>query len=120
MILRITCLLYVVVTKKIVELHGGTVSVISAGEGEGSTFTVRLPCVLAPDSELHLPANRDGYDDLASSALVHPYESLPPPTKDRRSVHCPQLLTEDPSAVPPAEETGIDTVVQQHNCTRRI
>ncbi|MBF8261103.1 MAG: hypothetical protein HW376_632, partial [candidate division NC10 bacterium] len=30
-------------TKLLVELHGGTIEVASAGEGQGSTFTVRLP-----------------------------------------------------------------------------
>jgi two-component system, sensor histidine kinase len=30
--------------RKIVELHGGEVSVVSAGPGQGSEFTVRLPC----------------------------------------------------------------------------
>ena len=32
-----------VVVKGIVELHGGTVSVYSAGKGQGSTFTIELP-----------------------------------------------------------------------------
>jgi PAS domain S-box-containing protein len=30
-------------TKLLVELHGGTIEAASAGEGQGSTFTVRLP-----------------------------------------------------------------------------
>ncbi|MFQ5883022.1 MAG: ATP-binding protein, partial [Candidatus Methylomirabilales bacterium] len=30
-------------TKKLVELHGGTIRVESPGEGQGSTFTVTLP-----------------------------------------------------------------------------
>ena len=31
------------IVRHLVELHGGTVSADSAGEGHGSTFTVRLP-----------------------------------------------------------------------------
>ena len=31
------------VTKRLVELHGGSIQVASGGEGRGSTFTVRLP-----------------------------------------------------------------------------
>jgi len=36
--------------KSLTELHGGTVQVDSPGEGQGSTFTVRLP--LAPETAL--------------------------------------------------------------------
>ena len=35
------------IVKQIVELHGGTVQADSAGEGQGATFTVRLPLALA-------------------------------------------------------------------------
>ena len=35
--------------RRLVELHGGTVVASSAGEGLGSTFTVRLPQIPAPD-----------------------------------------------------------------------
>ena len=34
--------------KQLVELHGGSVSVASAGPGHGSEFTVRLPAVVEP------------------------------------------------------------------------
>ncbi|MEX2221019.1 MAG: ATP-binding protein [Candidatus Rokuibacteriota bacterium] len=37
--------------KRLVELHGGSVAVWSAGPGQGSEFTVRLPAVAAPRSE---------------------------------------------------------------------
>jgi nitrogen-specific signal transduction histidine kinase len=36
------------ISKAIVELHGGELSVVSTGRDQGSTFTVRLPVVLAP------------------------------------------------------------------------
>jgi len=31
------------IARHIVELHGGTIHVSSAGEGKGSTFVVRIP-----------------------------------------------------------------------------
>jgi signal transduction histidine kinase len=31
--------------KRMVELHGGTITAASSGTGEGSTFTLRLPLV---------------------------------------------------------------------------
>ncbi len=39
------------IVRQLVELHGGKVFATSAGEGQGATFTVRLP-LLAPASEL--------------------------------------------------------------------
>ena len=32
--------------RSLVELHGGTVTASSAGTGQGSTFTIRMPCLL--------------------------------------------------------------------------
>jgi len=42
--------------KKLVELHGGAVEVSSAGQGQGSTFTVRLPLLAAPAGTATAPA----------------------------------------------------------------
>ena len=37
------------ITRQLVELHGGTIAVASAGRGHGATFTIQLPC-LADDA----------------------------------------------------------------------
>jgi PAS domain S-box-containing protein len=46
------------VTKKLVELHGGTIEARSEGLGRGSEFVVRMPCVVASSaSALATPAS---------------------------------------------------------------
>jgi signal transduction histidine kinase/ActR/RegA family two-component response regulator len=42
------------IVRHLVELHGGTVSVASSGEGQGATFTVQVPLMSTP-----LKANQD-------------------------------------------------------------
>lgn len=46
--------------KSLVELHAGSVACQSAGSGSGSTFTVRLPCLI------------DAIDDAAPHASIEP------------------------------------------------
>ena len=49
------------IVKNLVELHGGSVRVLSAGEGQGSTFIVSLP-VVAVDPGHNLPLSRRAED----------------------------------------------------------
>ncbi|WP_315791836.1 ATP-binding protein [Fischerella sp. JS2] len=41
------------IVRHLVELHGGTVQAESPGEGQGATFTVRLPLMLTQNTTLH-------------------------------------------------------------------
>jgi signal transduction histidine kinase len=36
------------IAKQLIELHGGSIGASSLGEGHGATFTLRIPCSLAP------------------------------------------------------------------------
>jgi len=56
------------IVRQIVELHGGTVAVDSLGEGQGATFTVRLP--LAPRSH-ELPAIEQPSDSTGDLSGIH-------------------------------------------------
>jgi CheY-like chemotaxis protein len=49
--------------RHLVELHGGTVEASSAGQGQGATFTVKLPVAIA---------RADGEDGSAARSRVHP------------------------------------------------
>jgi PAS domain S-box-containing protein len=39
------------VAKRLVEMHGGTIHASSAGDGHGSTFQIRLPRIVEPESQ---------------------------------------------------------------------
>ncbi len=60
------------IVRHLVELHGGTVSAESEGEGKGSTFTVELPNMEGRKSEVSLPFGKE--------VGVEPAVSLPPST----------------------------------------
>lgn len=54
----------------LVELHGGVVQVDSAGLGHGSTFTVKLPCTVAPGQDLVAPGSPALQPSAALRVLV--------------------------------------------------
>ncbi|WP_445302384.1 MULTISPECIES: PAS domain-containing protein [unclassified Microcoleus] len=56
------------IVQQIVELHGGTVTVDSFGEGQGATFTVRIP--LAPRYR-ELPAIEQPHDSTGDLSGIH-------------------------------------------------
>ena len=59
------------IVRQLVELHGGTVGVDSAGEGQGARFTVRLPLQPAlPDWRLAPVTASGGEDDDAAAAAL--------------------------------------------------
>ena len=63
------------IVKHLVEQHGGTISVTSAGEGQGASFTVRLPRhdakLPAPSSALPLaPASHGAAHDLSGVQVL--------------------------------------------------
>ena len=103
-IIALSVCLSLAVTKKIVELHGGTVFVVSTGEGEGSTFTVRLPCIIAPDIDLPLLAagdSREGYyhrDDDQSSCALGRTVDRPMPFAVDSSGESPHLIEDHTAA----------------------
>ncbi|HEY2827971.1 MAG TPA: ATP-binding protein [Pirellulales bacterium] len=72
------------IVKQLVELHGGSVRVKSAGEGQGSSFIVHLPLTV-----IHGPANQEN--------RVHPRTSSPeaPPIQPIRLDGIKVLVVDD-------------------------
>lgn len=72
------------IVKQLVELHGGSVRVSSAGEGQGSTFTIQLPLTpLRPDS------------DEGSMAAQQEAPSAPTPKTSRSLAGISVLMVDD-------------------------
>ncbi len=56
--------------KGLIEMHGGTVTAASAGPGQGSTFTVRLPVVILASERTAAPVDLEGRSGPARRILV--------------------------------------------------
>ena len=73
------------ITKGIVDLHGGVIEVYSAGEGLGSTFTVRIPMirVVSVASDQFDTSKSDG----TSSSIISPLEKLESESSNKKQIH---------------------------------
>ena len=59
------------VSKLILGLHGGAISVFSEGEGKGSTFTITLPAILQqPSANTHPTEKAETEPDTAEDSLL--------------------------------------------------
>jgi signal transduction histidine kinase/CheY-like chemotaxis protein len=58
------------IVRNLVELHGGTVEAKSPGEGQGSTFIVRLPIQIVHDEKIPPSTEDGGKPRMATSAAV--------------------------------------------------
>jgi len=56
--------------QRLVELHGGTVAAASAGLGQGSTFTVRLPASVQPPGVAHAAVVDEAFAPRATAAAA--------------------------------------------------
>ena len=65
------------IVRHIVEMHGGTVDVASAGEGQGATFRVRLPLMVVQPERVEMrrehprTERREALTELGSLAGIH-------------------------------------------------
>jgi PAS domain S-box-containing protein len=55
------------ITKELVELHGGTITATSEGEGRGATFVIRLPITAMLDNARKTPAEHPETGDADSA-----------------------------------------------------
>jgi signal transduction histidine kinase len=58
------------IVRHLVELHGGTVEASSSGEGQGATFTVRVPVRQPSAAAPEVPARAPAADSAAGAALT--------------------------------------------------
>ncbi|HWA77075.1 MAG TPA: response regulator [Polyangiaceae bacterium] len=64
------------IVKHLVELHGGQVSVASEGEGQGATFTVRLPIASLRPPAISRPAQANSRGQPGSGTMLEPKAEL--------------------------------------------
>ncbi|HVF89648.1 MAG TPA: ATP-binding protein [Blastocatellia bacterium] len=75
------------IVRHLVELHGGTVSVFSEGEGKGATFKIDLPLWVTQDMDLYKPDEKRDPEPRATPGL----DTITAPSLDDLSI----LLVDD-------------------------
>lgn len=83
------------IVRHLVEMHGGTVSAESEGEGRGATFILRLP-LIAARSTGDLPPQRS--DQLSSNDVEPVFASRSKPTSDNLKLSGIRVLIVDDEA----------------------
>jgi PAS domain S-box-containing protein len=87
------------IVRHLVELHGGTVSVESAGVAQGSTFAVRLPAMTPPGADAapraHLASDAASATTTADDV---PNGDAPPPPRGRLEGVKVLVVDDDPDA----------------------
>ena len=85
--------------KKLTELHGGTVSVESAGAGLGSEFTVRLPLVTPPPAEVPAPARESRRTQSIAIVEDNPSVAVALQAALEQAGHSVSLFADGPSTL---------------------
>jgi CheY-like chemotaxis protein len=103
--------------RSLVELHGGSVTASSGGPGHGSTFTVRIPCLLQPAAPAAAgpvapavgDASQQGLKVLVVDDNVDAAETLA--TVLQMTGHQTHTVHEGPLVVQAAREFGPDVIL---------
>jgi CheY-like chemotaxis protein len=78
--------------KRLVQMHGGTISVRSDGEGRGSEFEVRLPTILQPQTTEAEPAK---VEPVQAESAPPPASQAPPAAASAKSAKRRRILVVD-------------------------
>jgi len=111
------------IVRQLVELHGGTVHAASRGEGQGATFTVKLPLVgvynLAHPLGMGVAVAQKGSDDVASDLSMVPSGSMASTIVSRYSPPVGHPTSEGTVAAEPSILAGLRVLVVEDEADAR-
>ena len=100
------------VSKGIIDLHGGTLSVYSEGEGRGCIFTLTLPMLLShtsTDAKKPIKSDNSVYSDIGGK----PGESAPPQEIAIRQINLKEYKKKASSSVSPEGVSEHNRIMMQ-------